>query len=291
MGILSALSRLNHSNAHLLQEASLWLYNQMILGLLLSLVGHLASANTCSDLFVNTETPLYVMSRLTHIPSQPVIVGNEVRSYKVEDFLALRGKAVSFVVGNASAEKTQILFLQDLPKDRQSLVRLLWDLHNDPKYVKKSFVQDYVDEVARITNLSAGSDTRHSPQFIREYSMAGALRNKKNSVEVGAIIVNLRDGRSLTAQHTSSRYLRIEGDEVGKAINEILQKNGVELTDVTSIEYFHTHPDPSPLSVGDIQVAQALQSNFLNLANTKINVHISAILNVQGTLAISHYSE
>jgi hypothetical protein len=260
-------------------------YSFFILGLLLSFSGRAISADLCSELFLSEESL-----------NQEIYVGDEVVSYKLEDYINLREKTVNFIDGNNIVEKTQILLQHDLPKERQSLVKALWELQFKSKYTRKSFVRKYLLEMLRVgeivEDVKKTSDFEYTPQFIREYINPEMTRFKTNSVEVGAIIINLKSGRSLTGIHTSSAYGEINSKSINKAVKEILIKNKVIIDNITSIEYVHTHPLPGSLSFGDIQSAKSIQryfSGFSDSTSNKIDVSISAIMNVDGALVINLY--
>jgi hypothetical protein len=255
--------------------------------------------NSCIDLFSNSN--LYSIDRLTtelQVESR-TLTEEKLRFYSYADYLALRGKLLSYTYStellgdnSVSVEKTEILSLEDLPTSRRNLVKKLFSLQTKSKFLRKKQNLEYLksfnylaDTIKRIRQENA-----YPTKKIKSMALEDVVRSKEKSVEVGVFIINLKDGRSLFVEHTSSRHSEIIALHFNKAINEVSNKNNLQFSDVASIEYFHTHPDVGPLSHGDIAVIRSIKNTF-ETSGHKIKVHMSAIMNINGIPIISHYGE
>jgi len=107
-----------------------------------------------------------------------------------------------------SPDPQRIFLLTSLQKPQVDLVKKLAALSVDPKFVRTK------------TNVEQGVD----------------------QVEVGAFRIILQDGREIYDVHTSQEADGISKEEINSSLQRLLDTKGLQLRDVTLLEYYHTHP-------------------------------------------------
>lgn len=86
-------------------------------------------------------------------------------------------------------------------------------------------------------------------------------------VEIGAIVLTLKNGKRIEIDHTSSHAKQISPEDFNKSFYTYIDKHGLLYSDIISMLYVHSHPrlsthNLSPLSQFDLASLRDMESFF-----------------------------
>ncbi|MGE3388226.1 MAG: hypothetical protein AB7K41_15970 [Bdellovibrionales bacterium] len=174
---------------------------------------------------------------------------------------------------------TEILALSRFDSKRQGLVRHLQFLQKQPKWVNQAkwVFHNYV---------LAEKDYDNQVQAKRVADQE--LCRWDQWFEVGVWHVTFKDGRTVSAPHTSKHFCAIENWHMWRAFEKSVNSLG-GFVNIIAIEYYHPHLDMEPLSTQDLEVMWDLQDFLLTMGNPNVSIHIFAVMNQGETLWLHHY--
>ncbi len=96
----------------------------------------------------------------------------------------------------------------------------------------------------------------------------------------------MANGKNVTGYTSSLNKFEIEGIDIAKTLNGLMKSYSLNFKDILKIRYFHTHPEPLPLSIGDHRFAESILENTPSI---KLEINAVFIIGEELYLASSEY--
>jgi hypothetical protein len=140
------------------------------------------------------------------------------------------------------------------------------------------------------------NEARFLPKFLHRAAKAVGHSEAElhDGVEVGAFHLRLRSGRTRSAIHTSCSTDGIDNQDLLSSLAGLFRTYSIELEEVVSFEYFHTHPSrdghiPDPISADDERVMMILKRHMRAVLGPRIPpIHCYAIGRMDGQTFLYH---
>lgn len=273
----------------------------LIILTMLGVVSAYAVEKQCAALFMSQFETSYNAQTIQ-------LTSERMERLTLQDLEKIEGQLVSVrffdsTKGMDYTPASRFLSFQRFSPERRNLIRKLIALKQHSKFIKskaeseismpKEINQLIADHTAgkniRIDPSSFHGSTKLQPLDLNKVAHV-EIKTATSEVEVGALVLNLKN-RAVTAIHTSRAFASIQGKDFAGAFSGVLERTRINLEDVESVEYFHTHPVKLPLSAEDINAAKLIKTLFLENYGKSIPVYMHAIIEIEGAPVVSSHQE
>jgi hypothetical protein len=188
-----------------------------------------------------------------------------------EDLIGRIGLPTRYAVSDTAQKPQTLRPLSLLPKFTQTLIHSLMARTRDtPPVNKDTDAKPYVEDLIR----QKSTDLSHAERQVLEQKVGKHLGWDQS--EIGAWYLITKDGRQLTAFHTSRLFNGVRTDDMMHSLIDLMQRHSLDLNQLASIDFYHSHPGSSKntllLSAQDETVAESFR-NMLNSKNAQHIVH------------------
>lgn len=171
----------------------------------------------------------------------------------------------------------QKLALSDFSPGQQALILEVVRRAYAPENVK--LLRERLAPFDDLDIVEIANSREEIPEDLRRELMAERIYKLKNGpVEVGAITVFARDGRSESIFFSDANIRQISGKTFEAALNTLLSRLSIkDWTELAMISFFHNHPSREGLSVPDRLSQDTVQAQ----AGPDVEVHFYAIVELK----------
>ncbi len=229
-----------------------------------------------------------ISSSMQNTANQVAVVqgSKEWLNWSLEEFLAVEGRVIGFSRDMTYLKlppvSQRVLSLTHFSSEEKKLIAKLETVSQERKFKARDSVRRY-DFFHRLFGGGKPENAVHES----EIKSLATERSSSRGVEVGAWVLRTSEGKSFTAIHTSGSSEEVNKNAVKQAIEGLLTSDKINPRDVISVQYFHTHPNGGPLSVGDDASAGWIR-NVFDEAGLRPEVHTYAITRVENQTLVFH---
>lgn len=236
----------------------------------------------CSDVFASASS-----LRASRVPAPqelPTFKQADYENWILADFEKIAEKPAIFeyqTIDGQTVRVTQsVRLVSSLSAPERNLVQKILYESRRRKFVEKGIRSQAVLKEVLILEFLEGHSSAETPSTseIRAAARSMAEEVLQDGIEFGMWRITTRDGKVVTAPHTSSHPESIFEDAMLDALNGASNSHRISPNQLARVQYFHNHPRDltTPLSRSDVLTAEILHER-LSRESPEVRFEILAI--------------